>query len=647
MATRVLSWLARTGLAGTGLARTRLARTRLARTRLARTRLARTRLARTRLARTGLAAGLLAASLLSGGCSLAGLDDIPLTECETHADCAPANARYGIDPTACRLYQCTEASVCELTPRDADRDGQIAAACGGEDCDDEDDARFLGATETCDQRDNDCDLRVDEGAEAPAPTPWPPEGASATLATRGASVYVTVGGVAPAWGQGDASGWLGGPTTVAPVDGDGAACPWVSEGPPELSPPEPVAPVPGGACLTNADCDDGVFCGFRVCRERGGAMVCEDDPTAVCGAQICDEARRACRVPDATRCEADELVAASLGGTTLFAMISTASECGRAGAIRIAEERQAGVVRYVGDGADPASIDIHPLDEGCPPGGSRPSGRAPRGLVAASNGEEALVAWVAPVDGAGCDEEAPLEVMRVDGAGSATREPAVSPGDALASPPAITPVPGEGWLLAYGTGDGLSLAFVPRGQALSAPPATQALTTPSAVWRPALLWIPPGPDEDPTTRRAYLAWQSACDGDGPLFGALVRFDASWRATLETPAVLLDDTGRPSLALARAVLEPGAEIGGVPLTESAARGVLVAGLSTSAGGGALRVRRVSLRDGAPLPGIDEIGDGSLRAATLFTDATGAPRAVTASSVAGVLERPACGPQVAAP
>lgn len=41
---------------------------------------------------------------------------------------------------------------------DADRDGAASVACGGADCDDEDDATYPGAPESCDRRDNDCSL---------------------------------------------------------------------------------------------------------------------------------------------------------------------------------------------------------------------------------------------------------------------------------------------------------------------------------------------------------------------------------------------------------------------------------------------------------------------------------------------------------
>jgi len=54
---------------------------------------------------------------------------------------------------------------------DEDGDGHAPYEVYGDDCDDEDAAVFTGADETCDGRDEDCDLRIDEDA-VDAPTVW-------------------------------------------------------------------------------------------------------------------------------------------------------------------------------------------------------------------------------------------------------------------------------------------------------------------------------------------------------------------------------------------------------------------------------------------------------------------------------------------
>ena len=104
-------------------------------------------------------------------------DDIDggIVTCAAHADCddgffcngpercAPgdpaANARgcvLGVSPCT---DACDEAADACETCVDADRDGRPSAACGGDDCDDDDPHRYPGNTEVCDRegRDEDCD----------------------------------------------------------------------------------------------------------------------------------------------------------------------------------------------------------------------------------------------------------------------------------------------------------------------------------------------------------------------------------------------------------------------------------------------------------------------------------------------------------
>lgn len=130
-------------------------------------------------------------SLLFFGCgggneeSERSLEPLPET-CETDSDCDDGNycngqefcldagdgltCVYGQRP--CQDQQvCREAAEscstnCGLT-NDADKDGSVAAECGGDDCDDSDANRFPGNREVCDEEghDEDCDLcTVAEGS---------------------------------------------------------------------------------------------------------------------------------------------------------------------------------------------------------------------------------------------------------------------------------------------------------------------------------------------------------------------------------------------------------------------------------------------------------------------------------------------------
>ncbi len=82
-----------------------------------------------------------------------------LEECVAGA-CAPGAPPSCDDGDACTTDACSaEDDACVNAPVDADRDGHVAASCGGDDCDDSDPLRFPGNTEICDaeHRDEDCD----------------------------------------------------------------------------------------------------------------------------------------------------------------------------------------------------------------------------------------------------------------------------------------------------------------------------------------------------------------------------------------------------------------------------------------------------------------------------------------------------------
>ncbi len=68
----------------------------------------------------------------------------------TVRDCSAFNGLCG--PGVCNETD----NVCELVQVDADSDGHVSSGCGGTDCDDNDPARYPGATEVCNQKDEDC-----------------------------------------------------------------------------------------------------------------------------------------------------------------------------------------------------------------------------------------------------------------------------------------------------------------------------------------------------------------------------------------------------------------------------------------------------------------------------------------------------------
>lgn len=129
-----------------------------------------------------LLAGL--SSLALSGCFLVGLsEDIGQSSCESDTDCGGLEAE---DSDPCMAWQCQPDSdrggsdYCQYTRLDADHDGVLAASvvgpdddaisCGDAseelDCDDDNPQRAPTLDETCDNVDNDCDERVDEGVLA-------------------------------------------------------------------------------------------------------------------------------------------------------------------------------------------------------------------------------------------------------------------------------------------------------------------------------------------------------------------------------------------------------------------------------------------------------------------------------------------------
>ena len=119
-----------------------------------------------------------------GEICLAALGCIPTppTECDVDEDCdmgRPCLGQWYCDPEfACQflsLVECAddddctddlcidEEGGCVHRTRDADEDGYGDADCGGDDCDDSNPDIHPGATELCNEVDDDCDGDIDEG----------------------------------------------------------------------------------------------------------------------------------------------------------------------------------------------------------------------------------------------------------------------------------------------------------------------------------------------------------------------------------------------------------------------------------------------------------------------------------------------------
>jgi hypothetical protein len=116
---------------------------------------------------------------LPGGCT-----NYPA--CSTTQDCA--NAWAG-DVCKTNIVCNAATSLCAFDPLDADHDGHPPLSCGGDDCDDSEAARFPGAPDLCDGKNNSCFGGDQENSPACTLAYGASEFAGGSVAVDATSVY--------------------------------------------------------------------------------------------------------------------------------------------------------------------------------------------------------------------------------------------------------------------------------------------------------------------------------------------------------------------------------------------------------------------------------------------------------------------------
>jgi hypothetical protein len=106
--------------------------------------------------------------LCAGGCGLFDLpSQITLQTCDSDTQCEVLNDPNMREVDPCQPYRCGEQHVCEMAPLDVDRDGFSPLSCERDpsrvDCNDLNASVYPQAREYCDDEDDDCDARIDEG----------------------------------------------------------------------------------------------------------------------------------------------------------------------------------------------------------------------------------------------------------------------------------------------------------------------------------------------------------------------------------------------------------------------------------------------------------------------------------------------------
>lgn len=119
-------------------------------------------------------------------------------KCEGEFACQYLGPRNCDDGDPCTVDRCDpETDSCVHEPLDADGDGYGPIACGGTDCDDDDPDVHPGASEICDGRDQNCDGVADEDFECAAGASEPCTTSCGTTGMRVCSASCTFGQCAP------------------------------------------------------------------------------------------------------------------------------------------------------------------------------------------------------------------------------------------------------------------------------------------------------------------------------------------------------------------------------------------------------------------------------------------------------------------
>lgn len=427
-------------------------------------------------------------ALTTSACSLMDLGDFGLTNCDDPALCDPLNQRDGLGANACVIWQCRkDKRGCEQRPRDLDNDGRPSAlACpdlpGPLDCEDNDDQRAPGKSESCDAKDNDCDGLIDEGAapelaQHPVGMVQAPDFLSYTQDESDA-LYLMLGTQHRGLISASAQGWL------------------LSGG--EAPPPHPVS----------------------------YAFPADPQPN--------DEL--ACAGPDKlTDCQFSELALAAVDGELVTAGVIT-SQCAR-GQMRVGLSDPNDFTVQLGSAAQDSNVewgvDVDIVDDCTTVEGAR-GARSPRIAALAPDSSdaraEALALWLAARSDQECSGETPVVALALwphgdksghwlqGGHGGHAETLGASAGCGAPSLTALHAGKNSGYAVAYPGADSLELVWLPRPGALDASLSALARHASVPAAEPSHLALAMLPDGETQGGRGLLVAFRTTDAHGNALG---------------------------------------------------------------------------------------------------------------------------------